>query len=424
MALDSLVRKRYNAGMNELTRAFVPADAVEIVVERVARISKRATKKGFPAPLLTFGRTEDRPVIGDSGKPIEGEYSKWVEVIIEGEPIKFSGWELLAVVSYLEDHYHNIMPIVDRVPGVEGDIGQVTEYDYCGHCKTVRRRNETFIVRKSVGDVDQYNQVGRNCLRDFLGHSPDGLIAMYEAYRTLSLDDDEIAGWGRSATKFYPPEHILAISARIVAKEGFYISKARAEEDDKTSTAELVKSFLSASAAVRKRLEQEYPDSPESERILSTTIEHIPGLDPANEYEGKIMSLAAASGIQWRHIGTLASGVIIGLRSIERAAKNKAKGDSAFLGQVGERITVPATITFKKEIASDFGSGFSYLIRMLSDGKNDMLWWASWSPTSHAMKEGDVFTVVGTVRGHEFDRVTQRPTTILTRCKIVVEAVG
>lgn len=406
--------------MNELTRAFVPADAVEIVVERVARISKRATRKGFPAPLLTIGQTEDRPVIGDSGEPIEGEYSKWTEVIITGEPIKFAGWELLAFVSFIEDADGKVQSTIDRVPGVEGDLPVVSAYDYCEYCKTSRRRNETFIVHS---DESGTRQVGRNCLRDFLGNSPEALVAMYEAYKSISLDDDEIAGWGRSATKFYPPSHILGIAARIVAKEGFYISKARAEEDDKTSTAELVKSFLSASVTVRARLETEYPESDESARILSTTIEHIPGLDPANEYEGKIMTLASASGVQWRHIGTLASGVIIGLRSIERAAKNKAKGDSSFIGQVGERISAPVVITFKKEIASDFGSGVSYLVRMLSDGKNDLLWWASWSPTSHGMKEGDAFTVIGTVKGHEYDRVTQRPTTILTRCKIVSEAV-
>lgn len=403
--------------MNILSSAFVPEDSMDIIQARVARIAKRAIKKGFPAPVLRIGASEDRPIFDpETNKPIEGQFTKWIEAIIEGEPIKFSGWELIGVVSFVEDADGDAKPVVDRVPGVEGDLGIVTQYDYCGYCQTTRRRNETFLVRtvSPVFGAVEYNQVGRNCLRDFLGHSPEALLAMYEAYSSLSFDEDEIGGWAGSATKFYPPEYVLDIAARIVAVEGFYISKARAEEDDRTSTAELVREYMSAPLKYLDKWLAKYPKDDESDKIVQLTLDAIPALDPYNEYESKIIDLVTAKGIQWRHVGTLASAVIQGLRAMDR--KSQGKGQSEWIGQVGERITVPVKVTMKRHMDDAFGRFERYLIRMTS-GDNDLLTFASWTATVGEIKEGEEFIITTTVKGHESDRYTKRQTTVVTRTK-------
>lgn len=394
----------------------MPEDALDIVAERVSRIAKRAAKKGFPAPQLIMGATMERPIFDEEGKAIEGQFIKWVEAIIEGEPIKFSGWELIGVVSFIEDAEGKAKPVIDKVPGIEGDLPEIDQYDYCDHCETSRRRNETFLVRHVGSGI--VRQVGRNCLRDFLGHSPEALIAMYEAYQSLSFNDDEVSGWAGSATKFYPPEYVLDISARIVGKEGFYISKARAEEDDRTSTAELVREYMSAKGKALEYFVGKYPKTDESDKIVELTLAAIPSLDPYNEYESKIIDLVTAKGIQWRHVGTLASAVIQGLRAMDR--KSKGKGVSEWIGQIGERITVPVRVTGKRKVSDAFDRFERYLIRMTS-GTNDLLWWASWSPATSEIEEGVEYVLTGTVKGHELDKFTNRPTTVLTRCKMEKE---
>jgi hypothetical protein len=64
----------------------------------------------------------------------------------------------------------------------------------CEHCHLSRGRKETFIVRHEDGRMVQ---VGRQCLRDFLGHdSPDHLVALVCLETTLraSLDAEESGG--------------------------------------------------------------------------------------------------------------------------------------------------------------------------------------------------------------------------------------
>jgi hypothetical protein len=163
-------------------------------------------------------------------------------------------------------------------------------------------------------------------------------------------------------------------------------------------------------------MDEAYPADDAAQALYDATYEAIEQSTSYNEWEADVVRLAKADGVQWKHVGILASAVILGLRKQERKAMSQAKGESNFIGAKGDRITIPVKVTMKREFDGQFGP--SFLIRMLANEHDDLIWFASWSETVDAISEGDEFTIVGTVKNHELDKRTDRPTTVLTRCKV------
>jgi hypothetical protein len=199
-----------------------------------------------------------------------------------------------------------------------------------------------------------------------------------------------------------------------VAKAG-YISKAKAEDEGLNSTGELVRAFLSCRGAEYRRMDEDYPLDDAAQALYDATFEAVEQSTSYNEWEADVVRLAKADGIQWRHVGILASAVILGLRKRERKAEAQAKGESNFIGAKGDRITIPVKVTLIREFEGMYGPTF--VIRMLANEHDDLVWFASFTPLVESLSEGDELTIVGTVKNHELDKRTDRPTTVLTRCK-------
>jgi len=265
-----------------------------------------------------------------------------------------------------------------------------------------------------VNDAGFYHQVGSTCIKDFTGHSPAAIVGWLDAVNDLTFSDEEVAGWGRSATRFYSPVEVIGFASRVVAQEG-YVSKQKSEDENRQSTAEQVRSAVSGSIA---RFEREFPICDESEALYFATMEAIEEAvsQPAgSDWMADIIRLASAPGVQWRHIGILASAVILGLRQQERAALAN-RPESNFFGTIGERLTLSGVKVVMKR-AYDGAYGRSFVIRFDVNG-NDAVWFASWSEAAEDLREGDTIGLTGTVKAHEMDNRSDRPTTVLTRCII------
>ena len=391
--------------MNDTTHIWtgnVPFDATDLVVTRVERLVKRALKQGFPVPKVTFGEPFDLPGY------VEGTTVRWCEASITASgKLALGDYEFIGTISALEGG----KPFVTYAPGVERVDDTFATVNFCDHCQTTRLRNDTYIVRSADGVT---KQVGSSCIKDFTGHDPSSIVGWMAAIESLSLSDDEIQGWNRTATIFYDPDRIVSLAARIVAKIG-YVSKQKAYDEDKSSTGELLRSWLSASGKNLAGFNEDFPDSDASEALYIATRDAVLAKNgvSTNEWEQDILTLAAASGVQWRHVGILGSAVILGLRAQEqRATANR--GESNFIGERGQRLDfTDVTVKLKREYHGDYGT--SYVIRMSVNESDDLLTFAS-GAFVYAVNEGDVVAFTATVKGHELDRRSERPTTVLTRC--------
>lgn len=381
----------------------VPVDATDIVTARLERVARRATRQGFPVPRIVFGHRETLPVPGTSTS------MEWVfiQMVADGA-LRLGDWTFLGTVSTLEDG----AAFVTWVPGVER-IEWSGQVNYCDHCRTNRDRNNTYLVSNDAGF---YHQVGSTCIKDFTGHSPASIVGWLGALNEISFSDDEIESWGRSATRFYSPSEIIGVAARIVSKAG-YVSKQKAEDEDMQATAEIVREVVSRSMPTRE-FDSRYPVTPESEALYFATMDAIEaavGQPAGSDWLADIVRLGSSTGVQWRHIGILGSAVILGLRQQERAAMSD-RPESNFFGEIGQRLTLTnVKVVMKRSFEGAYGQ--SFVLRFDVDG-NDAVWFASWSEASNALSEGDIITIVATVKAHELDSRSSRPTTVLTRCTI------
>ena len=283
--------------------------------------------------------------------------------------------------------------------------------NHCDHCNTDRQRRDTYVVHKNG---EGYKQVGSSCIRDFTGHDPAAIVGWLDSVGHLQFGAEEIMAWAATATRFYSPTEVLGIAARVVAKAG-YVNKQTAEEQNRESTGGIVRDWLSANPTRIRELNNRYPNTTEAIALYHVARQAIFLAPTDNDWVRDVQQLFAASGIQWRHVGILASGVILGLRQQERKAY-EAKSPSHFIpGAIGDRIDIPVKVTMKRSFEGSYGERF--LIRMDNNG-DDVIWWASWSETTANIKEGDEFIIRGTIKSQELDRRTERPTTELTRCQI------
>jgi len=390
--------------MTTLWSGSVPVDATDIIDARVERIARRALRHGFPAPTAVYG---DRMSIPNDDGITSVE---WIGLAIEASgTLRLGDYEFVGTISALGDG----SPFITYAPGVERTDYVPDKVNYCDHCRTLRDRNDTYIVR-IPGDAALF-QVGSSCIKDYTGHSPAAIVNWLNAVNDLSFSDEEIGGWGRSATRFYDPEAIITIASRLVAKGG-YVSKQKAEDEDKAATAELVRAWLSARGKELAEFERDYPEDPESVALFMNTMQAIENPTGNSDWMNDIVRLAAAPGVQWRHVGILGSAVILGLRQQERAAVED-RPESTFVGEVGQRLTfTDVTVTLKRGYENAYG--FGYVLRMSVDN-HDLLWFTSSTTRGiEGLSEGDTINLVATVKGHEIDNRSHRPTTVLTRGSI------
>lgn len=148
----------------------VPAQNLEALQERIAQVNKRVArlvKRGVadakpiaiqvsplyvesnPCPFCTVNGVPQHSCYhcNDTGK---GPDKVFADVtLMSPEPPKANGWEFVAALTHVE----GVGAVLRVVPGAQVAEGELAKYreaspDNCDHCQAVRRRNDTFILRK------------------------------------------------------------------------------------------------------------------------------------------------------------------------------------------------------------------------------------------------------------------------------------
>lgn len=422
---------------NEQNQVYrVPEENFKELEAKFAKLARRAAKLGCgPLDLKVVGEEKHKQIgilgeiggtrktVGDDYKLQRGEYVAGLRVIklveVTGSAPKLNGWTFIATLQHSTDS--EVGTIIRSVPG-QGDLPLKYREakPVCDHCKLLRLRNDTYVVRHDDGRTAQ---VGSNCLRDFLGHQSPEQMARYAellmgAEELLASESEEGEHGVRRRNRYWS-EGVLAVTSAVVAKYG-WLSRTKSREGGGVASADLVARYLDAMTYHDdKECKSVLPDgvSEEDARLAAQALEWAQSVLPLrdkelNDYMWNLRVVSSQEAVTARELGLLASLLPTYQRELSRDVERKAKANIAnnagassnFFGTDGKRevfnLTLIDVMELNREKHSYYDSGVSYLHKFLDDDGNVAVWYGS-SKLGEKSDYGKKFTVKATVKGHE-----------------------
>jgi len=396
------------------TDFLVPADAVQGLTAKIAKLSRRAAKLGLAAPVMTDGGHVASRMVwrrDDEGRKIEPPIVVCLHAVtVTGERPVMDGWRFVACLHHV-DGGTIVLGTGEPVPAQYRDAASA-----CDHCRLVRKRNDTYVLGHTDG---RFEQIGKSCLQDFLpGYkSVAGMALAAEmlsevlGWAKTAEDDAEERGASGGGRPCYTLETWLVWCAVAVRLEHGFVTKKASEMSDgrRRSTAGVACGFMFPGKFQR-------PPSVEKvdgdlARAAIQWAEDLTDEETAVDYLHNLRTIARAGYVDDRTMGLAASILLAHDRSIMQS--RPARPVSVHFGAVGVRtkkgaefiLTVDRVIPLESE-----QYGLSY-INVMHDAAGNVAKWK----TQSVLELGETYRVTATVKAHETYREVAQ--TVLTRCK-------
>lgn len=372
---------------------------------RIAKLARRAEKLGVSPIRMAKGERYLKEITATSGKRL----ATWVVPIeVSGERPVLDGWSFLATLQ------HEATGNVIRMTG-EGavPVEYRTKDAWCDHCQVSRARRDTYVVRNEAGE---HRQVGRSCLRDFLGHpNPQAVAALAELWIDVidelqGLEDDEPSeGCARERWLLDLEEYLTACATEI--RTSGWVSRRQAEEALRLSTAD----------AAMDRMWKPDPDLPatsEEDGVLARAAlawaRELADEDVLrSEYLWNLKTIAGLEYIEPRSCGIAASMLTAHARAVgrERESGLKAAAESEHFGEVGKRQEFELRCLGHSAIPGIYGT--KVLHRLADADGNRAVWFQS---SGEPLEVGGTYKVRATVKAHDHYRGAAQ--TVLSRVAV------
>jgi len=365
----------------------VPEQNLDKLRAQMDKLTRRCRRAKIDAPVVTVGEYHEqeytkRNEFDEDVKMVRRIYT--VTLQSEGRP-KINGYEFAAVLSPAFDESGNLLGNVMRqVPGFEGSIPERFRNadNYCDHCKTFRRRLETFVIANENG----FRQIGRNCLAYYLGLTNPETLAelaqiLIDAHDLMGMaEDDGFGGGGSSALDRYLMSEVLEIGASAIRQYGWLSGKS-AREFDKTSTAQRTRDWMFGGPKTRENFEHKLTVSEEDKALVAETMEWLGTIDTntTDDYMYNLSLLSRATAVRSKEFGIAVSAINAYSRDKERTIRRNARiesdKNSEFVGVVGERMIFEnVLVVYTNTYESDFGVTHFYKMKQ---GNNILAYFAS-----------------------------------------------
>ena len=360
---------------------------------------------------------------------------EWRKVRVTGEAPVLPGFYFLASIEP-SDAGNLILGLGGKV--TEQEFAQLVEAHQhkpigCDHCKLARDRAKSYLVRaQGTGEVFE---IGRTCLRDFLGHkNPEAIAAWCEIFAlglsSLSeLEEEREGGSGRSS--HLPLDWYLGWVAASIRTNGWIPRSAPglSTADDAICCACGYAPYGHCKDPLpRYSVEESDKATARAATEWAANLAHN-----GNDFLYNLSVLAQNEVIPERRIGLAAAIVSAYLREQGQIAERERKAaaqPSAWVGEIGKRqiftLTLVKLIVIDKEF-SQFGP--TYLHKFVDQAGNDISWFAS-NPDfvrdsggrGRTLSEGETVQLKGTVKKH--DTYQGRNQTVLSRCAFLAMVDG
>ena len=387
----------------------VPVARVYEIKDKLNKLIKRAIKLGLEPPKLVVGQPKliEKTRIDEFGE-LERFTVEVVEIDVVGEMIKLPGYTLVAHIEH--EKTGNFLYVK---PGKVLDPKYRTTENFCEHCKTARDRKNLYVFDTPDGTQ---MQVGKNCLRDFMGVDPKAVMFAAEFEKTLGEYEEE--GWGGGGKGFFVALEILLKRTRaVIEHEGGYVSMtaARAAGDEAAATAHHVQTALFPNwkdehelkyarkiSAIIKENEVDYD---ESAKACINFIVNAWNND--TDYAWNIKAIAKQGAVTEAKRMSFALSMwpayvkeMGRLKEKELAAKKQAAllANSAHQGTEKDRLKNVKVNVLQAAFMGQSQWGDKYLYKFLDDAGNVYVWWTT---GGKHLDKGDEVIINGTVKGHK-----------------------
>ena len=397
----------------------------------------------------------------------------WLTVTVTGAAPNLDGWQFVATLEPVEievDGKSKIENIIQSVPGAEKlpDIYR-HRIGECDHCKQFRRRNQTFVVKH--GSTGELKMIGRNCIKDFLGHAnPHQLAAWAQLLVDLdaacrseeSFDEDDFMGGGGCGGRDYAFDmrDYLAFVVAVVEDRGF-VSRSKVRESmtpegecGLRATADVAWYLIAPPPSGNYKATQDWREArakfaatDKQREFVENAIEWARGLEDdrvnnaSSDYLANLRTVGRMASVGAKTCGIAASMIPAYAREIGAVLfeKEKIERKNELFGTVKtrsefvvmcEKVTPNdgyyGTTGIHKLVGIDGGEkvGKGKAATFVAGGVGDvtgksLVWFASES--TEWLKEGGKYRVKATVKSHGEFR--GRKQTVLTRVE-VLERIG
>lgn len=370
----------------------VPEGKLDRLREQIAKLNTRAKRMKLGPDVwepITLTVTGERMVErrDEHGEPT-GFLRKLILVHVVGKTLKYPGWEFLARVEHVPNEDGTFTNIVNatgsaRVPERFRNTGPT-----CDQCHATRRRLDTFIVAKDDGTT---RQIGRDCLRDYLGHeNPEHLANAAELlgdlHRALDDDSDEREPSGGERTDYVDTRRLLGVAAYAIRAWG-WTPKSKAGFGTTSTYDDVMLGLFPPKEHPEDGIKPSEADLADADAALAWATGEAPfGKSPEklSDFEWNVYATLRQPGLRAvRHAGIAAAGMMAYLREqgrkIEREAKAKGGGNK-HVGEVGKRDTFTLTLTAVLDLGEG-QYGTTYLCKFVDQDGNDLTWFTGKNPT-------------------------------------------
>jgi hypothetical protein len=408
----------------------IPAANVEFLKSEIEnKVNKRAAKLQLPPVEIIELEQEiiEREVFdNDLGRKVTKK-NTWQYVAIKGETPKIAGYNFIATLQHEEaGNIIRQIPVL-RKDGEEIQLPDLSKFRHvdpqCDHCGLTRNRKDTYLVWNQ--DSGTIEQVGSNCLGDFLGAADPQRYASYAEYLRdflIGLSDEEGEYYGPRMEREFSMREYLASVSRIIRDSGWVpASRAGWGEQPTKSLAwwNLVDYGKKDKSGRPLWIDIEEQDEKLADEVIEWANTTLAEREDKNDYEFNLHVALQAKGVTERTSGIVASAVSAFSREREREIKYRERKEAAakseFVGEVDKRSDFTLTLTRTHWIEDNYNGGTKPLYIFQDENGNAVKWFSS---RDLNLNEGETYEMVATVKQHE-DHSTYGKSTVITRAKVV-----
>jgi len=393
---------------------------IDKLKKKINTINNRADKLNCPRVVLELSNPQS---------VVAPEYRKYikshgadqlphiviVDVTITGDGPQLAGWKFLGTLD------HHTIPgkvAVRAVPGEEIPSRFFVSSGVCDHCGKLRSRKETFVVEHDTGN---HKQIGRQCIKDFLGSDPRQMVSyMTSLFRLVDeIKDDRNFGSLYGGDLGFSSDTILQVSAAIIDVKG-WVSKSSANEN-LSSTASDVHYYLSHPTDHRERSHwnewksQFDVDNDKHTTEINKARVWLNEQQSTNSYIHNLKALQDLDVVPHKMQDYWVSLISAYRRTLNSATPtNKTVKLNEYVGNKKERLNFTLTVVNKRVIEGYYGN--TTIFNMLDTKGRTIVWFASGSSDMH---KGCTYETKATIKTHsEYNEWKQ---TIVTRLSVLEE---
>lgn len=361
----------------------------DYLIMKLGKINKRAVKLGLGSVETDNVRRYMTVLKAETPGGVD-TLETWVDFYVTGERPSVSGYKVIAKLENIEGK--NVVRYMLGESGAGHDIEVYRERVNCDHCNVNRLRKHTYILLEE--GTGFHKQVGSTCMQDFL----EGDLSYILEYAKLDIENicEEAVARGIAETEYIGLEQYLCMAIRYVNEEGYV------RTGEHRSTGQLVWENFYGDYQGKRNYNVEGIVVENREEAIAI-IAWAKGLrDTRNEYLWNLSVIAGSGCVTDSLKGYAASMVTAYRRELVKAKLEKesvlkegVETESEHVGVEGERIVTELTLQKIVTFATRYGDT-DMLIYKDNNG-NDLKWVTT---SRHEMKEGETYSVQGTVKGH------------------------